>query len=32
VIAWRIAAKSGSECEIRAVRFDDGSEWDGSGA
>lgn len=29
VIAWRIAAKSGSEGAIRAVRFDDGSEWDG---
>ncbi len=28
VIAWRIAAKSGSECKVRAVRFDDGSEWD----
>jgi hypothetical protein len=32
VIAWRVAAKSGSECAIRAVRFDDGSEWDSSGA
>ncbi len=31
-IAWRIAAKSGSECAIRAVRFVDGSEWDGAGA
>jgi hypothetical protein len=32
VIAWRIAAKSGSDCAIRAVRFDDGTEWDGVGA
>jgi hypothetical protein len=32
VIAWRIAAKSGSECAIRAVRFDDGTEWDSAGA
>jgi hypothetical protein len=31
VIAWRIAAKSGSDCAIRAVRFDDGTEWAGSG-
>jgi len=28
VIAWRIAAKSGSDCKVRAVRFNDGSEWD----
>jgi len=28
VLASRIAAKSGSECAVRAVRFDDSSEWD----
>jgi hypothetical protein len=28
VNAWRIAAKTGSECGVRAVRFEDGSEWD----
>src|SRR5450631_1632835 len=32
VIAWRIAAKSGGDCSVRAVRFDDGSEWDAPGA
>ena len=32
VITWRIAAKSGGDCAIRAVRFDDGTEWDGVGA
>jgi hypothetical protein len=26
VIAWRIAAKPGA-CSVRAVRFEDGSEW-----
>jgi hypothetical protein len=26
VVAWRIAAKSGSECSVRAVRFADGTE------
>jgi hypothetical protein len=31
VIAWRLAAKSGSECAIRAVRFEDGSEWSAGG-
>jgi hypothetical protein len=28
VIAWRIAAKSGGDCLVKAVRFDDGTEWD----
>jgi hypothetical protein len=27
VIAWRVAAKEGSDCVIKAVRFVDGSEW-----
>jgi hypothetical protein len=26
VIAWRVAAHAG-DCSVRAVRFDDGSEW-----
>lgn len=26
VIAWRLAARPGA-CEVRAVRFDDGTEW-----
>jgi len=26
-ISWRLDAPSGSNCSIRAVRFEDGSEW-----